>query len=88
MKKQDTKPVKLEKEYNQYDLTDVFMRGLFYGEMLAHYKQDSKINNKDNKLFYDYILEMMKNKQSIIDIINLPLEMFILLYREVTDKTE
>ena len=29
MKKQDTKPVKLEKEYNQYDLTDVFMRGLY-----------------------------------------------------------
>lgn len=81
------KQVKLKKEYNQYDLTDMFMRGLYYGDNLCRYKNDVDIDS-DNKELYDYILEAMKNKQSLKDIVNLPLEMFLILYHEVYTKNE
>lgn len=81
------KEKKLKKEFTQYDLTDMFIRGLYYGENLCRYKNDVGIES-DTKVLYNYLLEAMKNGQSTKDIVNLPLEMFIMLYRELTDKKD
>lgn len=78
---------KPKKEFTQYDLTDMFIRGLYYGDNLCRYKKDVGLDN-DNQALYDYLLEAMKNGQTTKDIVNLPLDMFIMLYMELVDKKE
>jgi hypothetical protein len=63
----------------------MFIRGLFYGENLQRYKQDVNIDN-DNQALYNYLLETMKSGQPTKDIVNLPLDMFIMLYHEIYTK--
>ncbi len=78
---------KPKKEFTQYDLTDMFIRGLYYGDNLCRYKKDVGLDN-DNQALYGYLLEAMKSGQSTKDIVNLPLDMFLMLYHEIYTKDD
>ena len=78
---------KQKKEFTKHDLTDVFLRGLYFGENLCRYKKDKKIYN-DNTELYDYIKNTAEDKQSLRDLVSFPLNLFIMLYHEVYKKNK